>query len=316
MNYSYDSKTPFGKFKEKFKKFWHAENGKLTVVRDVAIALVLVLILISALWAYTGQWWGTPMVAIESGSMEHDPPSFRDDPPFGRFGTIDAGDMVLLVKVEKRSDIIPRGSLVYGALKRQNSDEFFYGDYGDVIVYHPYGNTEGDQLIHRAMCWVDYNENENGDVTYTVLDYGIFNKESISIEELALVDYKPSHSGFITKGDHNQVSDQSSTQICTEPIKVEWISGKARQELPWIGTINLFFNDLTSGDSTVSNVNQDSLICLFIVIGALISIPIILDVYDYSKKPKKEPKTNNFVNKPYKPEESEQFDNNIENKWK
>jgi len=310
MDYSYNNKTPFEKFKEKFKKFWHTENGKLSMVRDIVIALALVLILLSALWAYTGQWWGTPMVAIESGSMVH------PDEPFGRFGTIDAGDMVLLVKVEKRSDIITRGSSKHGALERQNPDEYFYGDYGDVIVYHPYGQEGGEQIIHRAMCWVDYNEGKNGKVTYTVLDYGIFDDEFITIKELGLEDYKPSHSGFITKGDNNNIADQLSNKLCDEPIKVEWISGKARQELPWIGTINLFFNDLTSGGNTVSNVQTDCIICLCALIIILISIPIILDISDYFKNQKNKPKHNNFVKNPYKKDEHKEFNNDMKNNWK
>jgi len=51
--------------------------------------------------------------------------------------------------------------------------------------------------------------------------------------------------------------------------------------LPWIGTINLFFNDITSGRNTVSNVEGDSIVCLILLIGILISIPIFLDLYDY-----------------------------------
>ena len=85
--------------KEKFLRFWSSEKGKMSLLRDIVIALIMVLILLSALWAYTGQWWGAPMVAIESGSMMH------PNEPFGRYGTIHAGDMVLLVKVNKKSDL-------------------------------------------------------------------------------------------------------------------------------------------------------------------------------------------------------------------
>ena len=133
MNY----KDILNKFKKYFLKFWRSDDNKISLVRDIVVAFLLVLIILTALWTYTGQWFGAPMVAIESGSMQH------QGEPFGRFGTINAGDMVLLVKVEKRSDIITRGSPIYGAVARKNSDEYFYGDYGDVIIYHPYGR-EGD----------------------------------------------------------------------------------------------------------------------------------------------------------------------------
>jgi signal peptidase len=209
------------------------------------------------------------------------------DEPVGRIGTIDAGDMVLLVKVNTKDDVIPRGTELGGAYA--NPGYYHYGDYGDVIIYRPYGKTDRDQIIHRAMCWIELNE----EGTYTVQEYGIENDNSITIPELGLEVYRPSHSGFITKGDNNRYSDQAS-YLCDEPIKVEWISGKARSELPWIGTINLLFNDLFNGKSTVGNVPQDSLICLVLLIAGLVSIPISLDVYDYYKSKKKE-KSRKFI---------------------
>jgi hypothetical protein len=77
------------------------------------------------------------------------------------------------------------------------------------------------------------------------------------------------------------------TDICPEPVQLDWVSGKARFEIPWLGTINLFFEDVLHGKNTVGNVHEDSMICLGIVIAILVSIPIILDVYDYLKKRKK-----------------------------
>lgn len=273
------------KFKKKFLKFWRSDNGKISLIRDVFIALLLVLIILTALWAYTGQWFGAPMVAIESGSMMH------EDEPFGRFGTIDAGDMVFLVKVNSKSDIV--------TYIDKDPDNHYYGHYGDVIVYRPYGYEDEDQIIHRAMCWVDYND-EYG--TYTVEGYGIINETSITIPELGLDGYVfpkkgpknevlTPHSGYITKGDNpktNDRADQAPGGACSALIKVDWISGKARGELPWIGTLNLLFNDLIGGKNTVGNVPSDSIICLIILIVILISIPISLDLYSYYKEKKKQ----------------------------
>lgn len=280
-------------FKNKFIKFWKTENNTLALVRDVLVAFILVLILLTSLWAYTGQWFGAPMVAIESGSMMHE-----DEEGFGRIGYIDAGDMVLLVKTEKRNDIVTRGSDTVGAYSTKNPDNYHYGDYGDVIVYHPYGFENGDQIIHRAMCWLKV-ESISGRLLYTVEEYGIHREESVTIHELGLNGWtypvgekRPDgspiqvHSGFITMGDNNNVADQSISgayAICSEPVKAEWVSGKARGEIPWIGTLNLFFNDITSGGNTVGNVPADSIQCLVILIAFLISIPISLDLYDYFK---------------------------------
>ena len=273
-----NSKDIFIKFKTKFLKFWRSENTKISLLRDVLIALFLVLIILTALWAYTGQWFGTPMVAIESGSMQH------ENEPFGRFGTINAGDMVFLVKVNNRNDIVTN-------IARDNNN-YFYGNYGDVIVYRPDGDDSQDPIIHRAMCWVEYHEEYD---TYTVEGYsGNTNVSRITISELGLVNYVPKtkHSGFITKGDNpltNNKADQApGSNICDNLIKMDWISGKARGELPWIGTLNLLFNDLIAGKNKVGNVPSDCLVCLVILIAILISIPITLDIYSYYKEKKEE----------------------------
>ena len=271
-------------FKKKFLRFWQSDDNKISLLRDVLIALLVVFIILLALWTYTGQWFKAPLVAIESGSMMH------PDEPFGRFGTIDAGDMVLLVNVDSRDDIIPRGS-DYGGAKAQGANGLqTYGDYGNVIVYRKYGDENEDQIIHRAMCWIEYHENNR---TYSVPEYGLYFEISVSIEELGLDAYKPSHSGFITMGD-NPSTNPSCDQvggICSDPIKVEWIKGKAAGELAWVGTLNLFFNDLVSGafwddaiEITVYNVPGDSVACLIILIIILVSIPIILDLYDYYRR--------------------------------
>lgn len=266
--------------KDKFLQFWRSDNDKISLIRDIIVALIAVLIVLLILWAYTGQWFAAPMVAIESGSMEH------DKSPFGRYGTIDAGDMVLVQKVYTNKDLITHGGNYGGASEKEDPGNFFYGDWGDVIIYKPLGRDDVSQIIHRLMTWVDVN-NYGDTTTYTIADYGIYNQTSLNIPDLGLRNSKPSwdHSGYLTKGDNNNVIDQMS-DICPQPLKLSWISGKARLEIPWLGTINLFFEDVISGKSTVSNVHEDSLICLGIVIAILVSIPIILDIKDYLREKK------------------------------
>ncbi len=284
-----DFKKYFNKFKKLFFKFWRSDDSKISLIRDVFVALMLVLILLIALWGYTGQWFGAPMVAIESGSMEH------IDPPFGRMGTIDAGDMVLLVNIDEKTDVSPYIS----------KDNYEYGKHGDVVIYKPDGRDNEDQIIHRAMCWVEV-ETIDGQKVYTIEGTDVIRQnasEPLYLPELGIrakESDKPTvaagwtNSGFITKGDNpntNPTCDQIGG-ITSQPIKIDWISGKARGEIPWIGTINLFFNDMLSGgESTVRNVHEDSIICLFILIIFLISIPVILDIYSYIKsKDEKEQK--------------------------
>lgn len=263
--------------------FWKSDDEKISIIRDILTAFLVVFIILVVLWSYTGQWFGAPMVAIESGSMMH------NEEGFGRIGYIDAGDMVLLVKVNEKNDILTRGSNFGGEKAKGLGGYQSYGDYGDVIIYKKYGRTDEDQIIHRAICWIEYDDIDN---TYSVIEYGIDGASSVTINELGLNNYKPTHSGFITQGDNPITNDRCDQAggICSEPIKTEWITGKARFELPWIGTINLLFNDLISGsfwnnnEITVYNVPTDSIICLVILIIIIISIPIALDIYDYKKR--------------------------------
>jgi signal peptidase I len=218
--------------------------------------------------------------------MEH------PNPPFGRLGTIDAGDMVLVQKVSKRSDIIPHGGPRMGAEAEKGWQT--YGDYGDVIVYHPDGDTKTTPIIHRAMCWVDV-ENTTGEITYTIQELGIYHQRSLLAPEYGIKDPRYNTpqpitpnwtlSGFLTKGDHNDVIDQVGG-ISNNPVQLRWITGKARLEIPWLGAINLFFSDVLNGNDTMKNVHEDSWICLGLVIAILISIPIVFDVYEYMKKRK------------------------------
>jgi signal peptidase len=278
----------FKDIKDTFLRFWKSESEKISLIRDILVAILVVIIILLALWTYTGQWFSAPMVAIESGSMTH------PNEPFGRLGTINAGDMVLLVKVNGRDEVLTRGSDYGGEMSKGQAGFQSYGNYGDVIIYRKYGRYDDDQIIHRARCWIDYNESQD---VYSVEEYGLINVTSITIDELGLNSYKPSHSGFITQGDNpftNNRCDQAGG-ICDEPIKPEWITGKARSELPWIGTINLFFNDLVSGsfwnsnqEITVLNVPSDCVVCFVLLIVILISIPVTLDLLDYFKKKEKQ----------------------------
>lgn len=262
---------------DKLSRFWKNDNETISFLRDIMVAIAVVLVILTALWGYTGQWFGAPMVAIESGSMQH------LDEQFGRIGTINAGDMVLLVKVNGFDEIITQK-------EAERTDGYTsYGDYGDVIIYRKYGRTDDDQIIHRAMCWII----DNGNGTFTVEEYDLFNVESITIPELGLTKYKPSHSGYITKGDNPITNDRADQAggICSEPIKLSWVTGKARGELPWVGTVNLLFNDILNGafwniqiSPTVYNVPQDCIICLIFLIVVLISIPVSMDLYEWHRK--------------------------------
>jgi signal peptidase len=80
--------------------------------------------------------------------------------------------------------------------------------YGDVIIYQPNGVSTVHPIIHRALYWYEGEP----------------------------------HDGYITKGDNNPVSDQDGyyTGIgAIEPVKKEWVIGKALFAIPYIGYIPL-----------------------------------------------------------------------------
>lgn len=251
---------------------------KLGIFGDILMALAIVGIILAALWIYTGQFPSTPMVVVTSGSMMH------PDAGYGKVGTIDPGDLVLVRKIGDADDIETRG-----ARENPYSDHKSYNDYGDVIIYYPMGDEGKTPIIHRAICWVEY----NGDGTYSVPAYGITNQPSVSIPELRITNCHFTHSGFITMGDNNNnIADQAGN-ICREPIKPEWIIGEAKGELPWFGLIKLMIygNPNARPDADWVKVGnavapKDLWICLGLSMLIIISIPVVLDFYEHRRHQK------------------------------
>ncbi len=97
-----------------------------------------------------------------------------------------------------------------------------FGDYGDVIVYRPNGADSVHPIIHRAMTYVD---------TAAVVESGLG------------AYYDDPHGGYITKGDNNPYTDQPNLRIAgvgvIEPVKKEWIVGKALFAVPLVGYLPL-----------------------------------------------------------------------------
>ncbi len=261
------------------------QEKTIMLIREIILAIAIVGIILAALWAYTGQFPHTPMVVVTSSSMMH------ENEPFGRIGTIDPGDLVLVKKVYSRNDIITRGDPLNPHTKHKT-----YGDYGDVIIYYPNGDKSSTPIIHRAICYIE--RNPNG--TYDIEEYGIHNAKSINLVELGLAlpyhssyeNYKPPHSGFITKGDNNNECDQAGG--LSSPVKLEWIVGKARGELPWFGLIKLIFPPgNTEGQWGYSGKDavrigyavapKDEWICLGISLFFIIVVPSSQDIYNFIK---------------------------------
>jgi len=263
-------------------RFLTREDSPYPAVREVVAGALVILLLLGCLYAFTAQpiAGGYPVVVVTSGSMMHCTNAGEAtaslgkgciDPNYGRIGTIDPGDLVFVRHITQRTDVSTLAAAGSG----------HYGKAGDVIVYRPGGSTQVTPIIHRALFWVQVNDSDN---TYSVPDLNLYHVATLdqpqvtSLAKCALGSSGPHHwtmadSGFITKGDNNQVADQCSGSITFYPAKLDWVLGKARGELPWFGLIKLFVDDLRGPTQNFSNASSDSKVMLAISLGVLIALP-------------------------------------------
>jgi signal peptidase I len=266
-------------------------------VRDVlGIALVL-LFLGTLLWGFTGQGIGdAPVVVVESSSMMHchNGPypqnldvrgSVCKRGTYGRFGTIDAGDLIFLKDIDGTKDVTT-------FLDAQDGGRRGYGMAGDVIVFRSNGAT-GTPIIHRAMFYLQI----NADGTFTIPEIGRTFADAHDLRDNLPIDEQkwraspgctldltfphparlgPDDSGFITMGDNNACFDQ--TQGRARPVRADWVLGKARGELPWIGVIKLQFSDwLGPSDNVKQYVPSDVRVMMWVSVGAIVGVPFIVE---------------------------------------
>ncbi|MEM2933608.1 MAG: S26 family signal peptidase [Halobacteria archaeon] len=162
------------------------------LVRDLLSALLFVSITAVALYSLSGTW--PPMVVPESPSM---------------VPNINIGD-VLFIQSPAYAKII-----TYREGREVNYKMF--GDYGDVILYKPDGDSRMTPIIHRAMYWVNAGDlMPNGKIA--------------------------PFAGYITKGDNNKYFDQGGLPNVRYPVKPEWVIGVAKVKVPYVGYVTLIFD--------------------------------------------------------------------------
>ena len=103
------------------------------------VALAIVILILVSLYAYTGNW--PPAYVIESDSMQH---GVTD-----QVGLINTGDLVLAQRIN--------ASQVTTYISGMSTGYRTYGEYGDVVLYYPNGDTNSAPIIHRALLYVNYN---------------------------------------------------------------------------------------------------------------------------------------------------------------
>jgi signal peptidase len=184
-------------------------------------------------------------------------------------GLINTGDLVIAEKISP-SQIVP---YVVGTQTGYRT----YGEFGDVILYHPNGSASDAPIIHRAIVYIVVSPNG----TYSIpelqgLSCG-FTKNAVynaTAEpggcgatnlvggELILynigwmgatvhIALSPStlgtHSGYITMGDNNFVPEKPPEGLPDEPsltplVQPGWIIGVARGMIPWFGSVKLLLD--------------------------------------------------------------------------
>jgi len=267
-------------------------RGQLMLfLRDAGIALLFVVFILLAMFAYSGLW--PPLVVVESNSMMH------GDDNTSHIGAIDTGDLVLVKKVDHPSDITTY-------MDGLSTGHKTYGDYGDVVIYKKEGSDILTPIIHRALIYLEPNADglsyrsaslrdapESAWSTYPVNDTWdhltgalvlmnvSYNRVTVQIDvgnmiryfEVQGIDPK---AGFITKGDHNPQTDQSYGGLAPV-VDFTWIVGKARGEIPWFGLLKLWSTH-SLGSPAPDNSVRDLWISLALIIISPIAVDIILSI--------------------------------------
>jgi signal peptidase len=194
----------------KIKKFWQSEEQIPSAVREIVSVLVTVGIIVAILYLICGTW--PAIVTIESESM---------------VPHMNVGDLVLVMAGDRLG---PLQSMAEGNISGYEK----FGMPGDVIIYRPNGNNDLHPIIHRALYWVEAGPT---DITY---------REMNKTGRIEMRHYIAPHAGYITKGDNNPVIDQTgfgsnyrNLGSPIQPIKQEWIIGKAIYAVPLIGYLPL-----------------------------------------------------------------------------
>lgn len=173
-------------------KFLKSKNFWVSLARDILFAATLVGAIALALYVYAGVW--PPLVSVDGTSM---------------FPHMKGGDLILIQKVD------PSKIVTYEAGKDSGYSTF--SDYGDVIVYRPFGRSDVTPVIHRAM--------------YRASAETPMWEGSVASP----------NDGFITQGDNNFLFDQSCGISPNTPVKDEWVLGVARARIPFLGYVRSLF---------------------------------------------------------------------------
>ncbi|MEA1984410.1 MAG: S26 family signal peptidase [Euryarchaeota archaeon] len=118
--------------KDTINTFRHSDNFWISLSRDVAFVMLAVAAFAVVSQIIFGMW--TPMVAVESGSMQPH---------------MEIGDIVFVESID-RTEII--------TYEAATTNQISFEEPGNVILYRPYGQEGVTPIIHRAMYHVETGE--------------------------------------------------------------------------------------------------------------------------------------------------------------
>ncbi len=274
-----------------------AKDGWKAWARDIAIAVLIMVVILAAIYAYTGVW--PPLVVVESSSMQHGHTT-------SYIGVIDTGDLVFVQAAPARTDVTTY-------LQGRASGYSTYGDYGDVIVFRLARDPTATPIIHRAIMyvlpngsyanvpdlallpasqWQGYRNGNpvsgaSGLTSVTIHDMGWQHDLGITFNLAFFVASFGGHPGYITMGDNNAYDECGvSRDPCGgTPYDTGWfpaqadIIGHARGEIPWFGLIKLLLSPAPGcaqgwGDPCAPSNSWND---LAVAIVFLIALPFIVE---------------------------------------
>ena len=251
--------------------------------RNLLISVGIIIVIFvggyASLVAYTG--FTSPFSIVMSQSMQHDPDQ-------SEIGSIDTGDIVIVMDPSK-AEI---QSYVDGTKSGYES----FGDYGSVIIYDRGSNY--NPVIHRAIVWLDYNpgtdtwsapsldgyagtwyyEDETGQRVqnpdpYNITGTLVFEDITVSGKDVEInVDSLNKHSGYLTMGDNtrNNYFDQVSIPgVQHDLVSMDDIRSVPFLEIPWLGTLKILISSGGENLEYVTNSLPSLIMCIIVIFGFL-----------------------------------------------
>jgi len=189
-----------------FTQFRTSDHWAVSLARDLLWVICVVGAIALCLYLICGTW--PAVVTIESRSMAPN---------------MNVGDLVVVVQKDRFGEF-----MTWEEAKQANVSKF--NGYGDVIIYKPNGLTSVHPIIHRTMVYAT-NATPLTEIRGSTLR----------------TEYAAPHDGYITWGDNNPAPDQfvAYPGIGTpEPVKDEWIVGKALFAVPLVGYLPLHIGEV------------------------------------------------------------------------